>query len=100
LAEFSRAWFRASFFPVSAIMTEGIEPLMNAVLSARLLPESALAPSGERNVGKSTEESPNSIAASSAKEIGPLKLAIVVEGPKRRQILNHQCANLAPNASS
>ena len=76
LAEFSELGFE-QVFPVSAIHDEGIEPLMNAVLPLVSAPEPALAPSGERNVGNSTQASPNQIAASSAKEIGPLKLAIV-----------------------
>src|SRR5438552_2974405 len=76
LAEFSELGFD-QVFPVSAIHGEGIEPLVNGVLALAFVHEAALARSGEGKIGNSREEPPNPIAASSAKEIGPLKLAIV-----------------------
>ena len=76
LAEFSELGFD-HVFPVSAIHSEGIEPLMNAVLALVPVTGAGLAESGASNNENSVGGSPNPIAASSAKEIGPLKLAIV-----------------------
>src|SRR6185295_13080102 len=53
------------------------EPLMDAVLTLVSVTDTALASSGESTVGNIVEGSPNPIASSSTKQIGPLKLAIV-----------------------
>ncbi|MEO8428008.1 MAG: ribosome biogenesis GTPase Der [Verrucomicrobiota bacterium] len=76
LAEFSELGFD-QVFPVSAIHDEGIEPLMNAVLALAFVPEAALAGIGEQEIENRLAGSPDPIAASSAKKIGPLKIAIV-----------------------
>jgi len=76
LAEFSELGFE-QIFPVSAIHNEGIEPLMNAVLAFVSMLEASLAQNEDRDVGSTVEGSPKPIAESSAKRIGPLKLAIV-----------------------